>query len=650
MSASKLPELASDETWTKIQKSIYHTAIETTNSKPRTCHGSASSNCTENWGDYVTCSSPHPTCDNFNPDQPAAFEVRDTPGKGQGLFATADIPPNTFVIEYIGEIVDATEMNSRVEHNTPDTPIYHLLLDDKTKSDKTQRATYIDASNFGNESRFANHSEAPNCSMQSWSHHNTPRQFLVTNTLIRSGTELTYNYYPHSPPPLKLPCRCGASNCSGWMGRPIRQSNPARPKGNRTLHSSISPPQQNTLDTHINTTLDRYDITDTVEPPNTDPRGRFSDTTVHKWLTSWARTHDIHYDNAKGTNPQATHWVLSSFFYTKLTGNGPDFDSVANWSRRRTLDLQHIRFIHIPIHLSEHWILVTLDTHLNTVTNYDSIGQRRTTVLHNILSWWTDIHKRHLGTTIDTTKWKTRNPRITLQNNDIDCGVHMLHNLAQLTSTGSITTSTIPYTRIRSWIALTINPTQAPLTQTDPQLRTKRKAERVPNFHLSDTTELNTTRKKTRPEQLTDSNNTANNPLNTPNTADNTLHEPEPPTLDHDMTQTLTDINRHQAQQHTTLDTTHIEWWMHQVRTAANNDSDALTPTANSRLESAPIEIQIIFREHSSWIPRPALLQTTTFRINHISLLSALARLAYSSTREAHQPPLQNIDLRHQVL
>eukprot|EP00961_Rhodomonas_salina_P218170 2947763-Rhodomonas_salina.3 len=125
------------------------------------------------------------------------------------------------------------------------------------------------------------------------------------------------------------------------MGRPISQSNPACPPGNQTLHSSTTLPQQNTLDTYINTTLDQHNITNVVKPPNTDPRGRLSDTTVHKWLTSWARTHDIYYDNAKGTNSSSTHWILSSFFYTKLTGNGLDLDSVANWSRRQTLDLQH---------------------------------------------------------------------------------------------------------------------------------------------------------------------------------------------------------------------------------------------------------------------------------------------------------------------
>src|SRR5205814_779894 len=79
--------------------------------------------------------------------------------------------------------------------------------------------TLIDAANGGNESRFINHSCAPNCS----SIEEDGRIFLEARRAIRCGEELTYDYRLQHPDAAdeevrrRYPCRCGAARCRGSM-------------------------------------------------------------------------------------------------------------------------------------------------------------------------------------------------------------------------------------------------------------------------------------------------------------------------------------------------------------------------------------------------------------------------------------------------
>ena len=60
-------------------------------------------------------------------------------------------------------------------------------------------ATVIDGTNYGNESRFLNHSCSPNCHTVKWIVNGEERLGIFANEFIKAGTELTYDYQYEVP-------------------------------------------------------------------------------------------------------------------------------------------------------------------------------------------------------------------------------------------------------------------------------------------------------------------------------------------------------------------------------------------------------------------------------------------------------------------
>ncbi|KAA3679058.1 uncharacterized protein DEA37_0002377 [Paragonimus westermani] len=131
--------------------------------------------------------------------------------RGWGLKTLTPIQEGEFVNEYIGDLIDEEEANRRLRfaHENNVTNYYMMKLD-------SQRI--IDAGPKGNLSRFMNHSCDPNLNTQKWTVNGDNRIGLFAVREIAAGEELTFNYNFVALGQERLHCRCGASNCVGFLG------------------------------------------------------------------------------------------------------------------------------------------------------------------------------------------------------------------------------------------------------------------------------------------------------------------------------------------------------------------------------------------------------------------------------------------------
>ena len=128
----------------------------------------------------------------------------------RGLFATKDIPDQTYVIEYIGEKLDKDESNDRgwaqidLAKKTGDAAVYIFTLDDEFD---------IDGNVPENSARLINHSCDPNC--ESWIDEG--RIWISATRDILKGEELFFNYGFDLESYDEHPCYCGSDNCVGYI-------------------------------------------------------------------------------------------------------------------------------------------------------------------------------------------------------------------------------------------------------------------------------------------------------------------------------------------------------------------------------------------------------------------------------------------------
>uniref|UniRef100_A0A8C9BA53 [histone H3]-lysine(36) N-trimethyltransferase n=1 Tax=Phocoena sinus TaxID=42100 RepID=A0A8C9BA53_PHOSS len=170
----------------------------------------------------IECSSHCPNgnyCSNrrFQRKQHADVEVIFTEKKGWGLRAAKDLPSNTFVLEYCGEVLDHKEFKAQVKEyaRNKNIPYYFMAL----KNDEI-----IDATQKGNCSRFMNHSCEPNCETQKWTVNGQLRVGIFTTKLVPSGSELTFDYQFQRYGKEGQKCFCGSANCRGYLGGENRVS------------------------------------------------------------------------------------------------------------------------------------------------------------------------------------------------------------------------------------------------------------------------------------------------------------------------------------------------------------------------------------------------------------------------------------------
>uniref|UniRef100_T1IP88 [histone H3]-lysine(36) N-trimethyltransferase n=1 Tax=Strigamia maritima TaxID=126957 RepID=T1IP88_STRMM len=117
----------------------------------------------------------------------AKIEPFKTEMKGWGLRALEDLPGGSFLIEYVGEVLESREFRKRVKEYARDNHQHYYFM--ALKSDEI-----IDATRMGNPSRFINHSCSPNCETQKWTVNGELRIGFFTRTFVAAGEELTFDY------------------------------------------------------------------------------------------------------------------------------------------------------------------------------------------------------------------------------------------------------------------------------------------------------------------------------------------------------------------------------------------------------------------------------------------------------------------------
>ncbi|KAI9454239.1 hypothetical protein BJY52DRAFT_1122891 [Lactarius psammicola] len=141
----------------------------------------------------------------------AKIDIVKTEKKGYGLRAAQDMPRDTFIYEYVGDVVSNPSFIKRMRDYAEEgiKHFYFMML---------QKDEFIDATKRGGIGRFANHSCNPNCFVAKWTIGQHVRMGIFANRAIKKNEELTFNYnvdrYGHDA----QPCYCGEEKCVGFIG------------------------------------------------------------------------------------------------------------------------------------------------------------------------------------------------------------------------------------------------------------------------------------------------------------------------------------------------------------------------------------------------------------------------------------------------
>lgn len=147
----------------------------------------------------------------FQKSQSVQLELYKTRKKGWGLRTIDDLPPNTFVMEYVGEVIRAKEFRTRVKKYTKQKIKHHYFM-------ALRNEEIIDATTKGNLTRFINHSCEPNCETQKWTVNGELRIGFFTIKNIRAGEEITFDYQFQRYGKKAQRCYCEAPSCRGYIG------------------------------------------------------------------------------------------------------------------------------------------------------------------------------------------------------------------------------------------------------------------------------------------------------------------------------------------------------------------------------------------------------------------------------------------------
>jgi uncharacterized protein len=119
---------------------------------------------------------------------------------GTGGFARVAVAAGTRLIEYVGRKIDKTESLRQCELDNP----YIFSINEEYD---------LDGDVDWNPARLLNHSCAPNGEAEEFEE----RIWIVALRDIAAGEEITFNYNYDLQDYREHPCRCGATNCVGYI-------------------------------------------------------------------------------------------------------------------------------------------------------------------------------------------------------------------------------------------------------------------------------------------------------------------------------------------------------------------------------------------------------------------------------------------------
>lgn len=147
----------------------------------------------------------------FQKKEYANVAVIKTEKKGYGLRAEADLRPNQFIFEYVGEVINEGHFRRRMR-TYDEEGVKHFYFMSLNKGE------FVDATKRGNLGRFCNHSCNPNCYVDKWVVGEKLRMGIFAERYIRAGEELVFNYNVDRYGADPQPCYCGEPNCTGFIG------------------------------------------------------------------------------------------------------------------------------------------------------------------------------------------------------------------------------------------------------------------------------------------------------------------------------------------------------------------------------------------------------------------------------------------------
>ncbi len=138
--------------------------------------------------------------------------VRKSRIHGTGVFARADIPEGTRVIEYVGDRITKAESDRRYEISwnksqggTNDNGVVYIFTLNKRHD--------IDGSVWWNTAKYINHSCDFNCETDILRGH----IWIIAIRDIKKGEEISYNYGYDYDAHEDHPCHCGSPRCIGYI-------------------------------------------------------------------------------------------------------------------------------------------------------------------------------------------------------------------------------------------------------------------------------------------------------------------------------------------------------------------------------------------------------------------------------------------------